>query len=109
MIRCFGLYGFEKKADVCNGKSLEKVDLDPDIIPEAVIEQMRLDVKIEPRGGDRRGDRATVAFTISYRGPDRQIVADVANALASSYILENQKMRGDQAQGTANFLRNAAR
>jgi polysaccharide chain length determinant protein (PEP-CTERM system associated) len=101
VIRCNGLYGFAKKAEVCAENDLTKV---LDIIPETVFDQMRQDVKIDLRGGDRRGDRSTVAFTISYRGPDRTIVADVADALAASYISENQDMRRDQAKGTANFL-----
>ncbi len=69
---------------------------------EFVIEQMRKDVKIDLKG---RGDRATVAFSVSYRGRDAQKVALVANALAASYIEENLKMRERQAAGTADFLR----
>ncbi|HVQ30342.1 MAG TPA: hypothetical protein VMV21_12215, partial [Vicinamibacteria bacterium] len=46
VIRCFGLYGFERKKDVCTEKELEAVDLRPELIPETVIEQMRQDVKM---------------------------------------------------------------
>lgn len=69
---------------------------------EAVIEQMRRDVKIEPKG---RADRATITFTVSYRGRDAQKVALVTNALAASCIEENLKMRERQATGTADFMR----
>ena len=105
IIRCFGIYGFVKKADICTERDLAKVDLMPDVIPQAVIDQMRLDLTVESRSGDRHLDGTTVAFTVRYRGPDRQIVADVANALASSYVLEHQKSRGEQTAGTVHFLR----
>ena len=101
LIRCFGLYGFAKKAGACKEADLETFE--GDIIPRAVLEQMFADLKIVP-SNDRRTDRVTVAFTISYRGPDRQTVADVANLLARAYISENQRMREEQAKGTVNFL-----
>lgn len=69
---------------------------------ETVIEQMRHDVKIDPKG---KGERATIAFSVSYRGRDAQKVALVANALAASFIEENLKMRERQATGTADFMR----
>jgi polysaccharide chain length determinant protein (PEP-CTERM system associated) len=80
--------------------------------PEALIERMRKDIDLEFKGNDprrgldpRRGGDDTVAFAISYRGSDPQIVAQVANALASFYIEENLKVRERQAAGTSEFLK----
>jgi polysaccharide chain length determinant protein (PEP-CTERM system associated) len=72
---------------------------------EAVIDQMRQDVDVEFKGGERRSDRITIAFMVGYRGRDPQKVALVANTLASFYIEENLKVRERQATGTADFLR----
>src|ERR1043166_395858 len=67
---------------------------------------MREDIKLELKGVDVKGERrATVAFTISYRGSDPRTVALVTNTLASFYIEENLKVRERQATGTAEFLR----
>ena len=72
---------------------------------EHVVDQMRDKVKIDLKGEENRSDRATVAFTISFTGADPRKVADVVNALATSYVQENVKMRERQAAGTADFLR----
>lgn len=103
MIRCFGLYGFEKNANACAERGLEDGALGSQVIPQAVTDQMRQDVQVEPRGGQL--DAPTVAIAIHYRGPQPQTVADVANALSSSYVLEYQRMRGEQTAGAVTFLR----
>lgn len=73
---------------------------------EEIIAQMRSDIGLELRGGERRrGDTATVAFNITYQGREPQQVAMVTNVLASFYIEENLKAREQQAVGTAQFLR----
>jgi succinoglycan biosynthesis transport protein ExoP len=72
---------------------------------EEVVQRMRDDIRLELKSGERRGDRATVAFSISYVGADPQKVALVTNTLASFYIEENLKARERQAAGTAEFLR----
>jgi polysaccharide chain length determinant protein (PEP-CTERM system associated) len=72
---------------------------------EEVVERMRSDIALEYRGVDRGGHRGTVAFAISFRGKDRQQVAQVANTLASLFIEENLKVRERQATGTAEFLK----
>src|SRR5712691_136530 len=66
---------------------------------------MRDHIRLELKGSERKGDRMTVAFTISFSGTDPQKVAVVANTLASFYIEENLKARERQAAGTADFLR----
>jgi polysaccharide chain length determinant protein (PEP-CTERM system associated) len=50
---------------------------------------------------DRRG---TDAFSISFRGQDPQKVMQITNALATSFIDENLKVRESQALGTSDFL-----
>lgn len=73
---------------------------------EAVIERMRHDIQLDPKGIEPRwGGGGITAFTVGYRGNDPQTVALVANTLASFYIEENLKVRERQAVGTAEFLR----
>ena len=72
---------------------------------EEVIERMRTDIRLDFRGADLRARSATIAFAISYRGPDPETVAQITNTLASFYIEENLKDRERQATGTADFLK----
>src|SRR5262244_2279882 len=74
---------------------------------EELVDRMRRDIKLELKvTPGREGYRsATTAFTLSYRGPDPQTVAQVTNTLASFYIEENLKVRERQATGTAEFLK----
>ncbi|MCI0410107.1 MAG: hypothetical protein L0191_16380 [Acidobacteria bacterium] len=81
-------------------------DLREQTSPEAVIERMRRDIKLDLKAvaAEGRGG-ATIAFSLSYLGSDPQTVALVTNTLASFYIEENLKVRERQAAGTAEFLR----
>lgn len=73
---------------------------------EAANERMRRDIKIEPREVGQTGVwGATIAFTLSYRGTEPKTVAEVVNALASSYVEGNLKIRERQATSTTEFLR----
>jgi protein tyrosine kinase modulator len=72
---------------------------------ELVVQQMRRDIQLDLYDSGGRSGSATIAFSISYRGTDPQTVAQVTNALASSYIEENLKVRERQSTGTADFLR----
>jgi polysaccharide chain length determinant protein (PEP-CTERM system associated) len=72
---------------------------------EEVVERMRSDIRLDVRGTDPRTRGTTIAFSISYRGPDPDTVAQVTNTLASFYIEENLKARERQATGTADFLK----
>jgi uncharacterized protein involved in exopolysaccharide biosynthesis len=73
---------------------------------EAVVVQMRRDIHLELKGADPAGaPGATVAFALSYWGRDRNVVAQVANALATSYVEDNLKSRELQAAATAKFLK----
>ena len=73
--------------------------------PEAIIERMREDIRLDLRGSDPQRRGSTIAFAISYRGPDPDTVAQVTNTLASSYVEENLKARERQATGTSQFLK----
>lgn len=88
---------------------IERFDLYPDLRrtrpAEAVVERMRSDIALDVKGSDpRRG--STIAFAISYRGRAPKTVAEVTNTLASFYIEENLRIRGRQASGIVQFLRN---
>jgi len=72
---------------------------------EAAVEQMRRDVRLDPKSVEQTGGRpTTIAFTVSYRGRDPRVVADVTNTLASLSVDENARMRERQATGTALLL-----
>src|SRR5215467_144176 len=68
---------------------------------EEVIELMRKDITITVKQGSSSG---LSAFTIEYEGRQRQMVAQVANQLAASFIEWNVKSREQQSQDTADFL-----
>lgn len=62
--------------------------------PEAVIERMRRDIRLEPKESDTRSERsAMIAFTLSYQGWDPQTVVQVTNTLAAFYVGENESLR----------------
>lgn len=70
--------------------------------PEAVIERMRRDIRLERRESDTRGERsAMVAFTLSYQGWDPQTVVQVTNTLAAFYVGENESLRKRLAANTS--------
>jgi succinoglycan biosynthesis transport protein ExoP len=72
-----------------------------------VADRMRKDIQLDFKGTDLiLGARAaTIAFTVTYRSRDPEIAAQVANALATSYIEENTKSREQQASAAAAFLK----
>src|SRR5436189_4506060 len=90
---------------------ITRLDLYPDLrdrVPaEAVVEQMRRDIKLELRevAQQMTGRSATVSFNLSYRGRDPETVAKVANPLATLDVEENSKVREQQASQAAQFLR----
>jgi polysaccharide chain length determinant protein (PEP-CTERM system associated) len=77
---------------------------------EEIIEKMRKDIKLEtvsaevddPRAG--RSAKVTIAFTISYVGVNPGTVQQISNVLASLYLEENLKVRGQQSEGAAKFF-----
>jgi polysaccharide chain length determinant protein (PEP-CTERM system associated) len=72
---------------------------------EAIIEHMRKDIRIALKVPDGAiGPMGTIAFSLGFRSADRNLTASVANALAESYVVENQKIRGRQTRSTASLL-----
>jgi polysaccharide biosynthesis transport protein len=72
---------------------------------ETIVAQVRRDVRIEPSSLTlASGGGGTIAFSLAYRGRDPQKVAEVANALSSSYIEEEQHRRDRQTSGAAGAL-----
>jgi polysaccharide chain length determinant protein (PEP-CTERM system associated) len=76
-------------------------ELQGKISREELIEAMRKDITITVKQGSSSG---LSAFTIEYEGRRRQVVAQVANQLAASFIDWNLKNREQQAQDTSDFL-----
>lgn len=92
------------------GDLITRFDLYADLRKKAPLENaiqtMRRALDIELKSTEQMsGRRATIAFTLSYRGRDPETVARVTNTLASLYVQENVKLREQQATGTAEFLR----
>jgi succinoglycan biosynthesis transport protein ExoP len=90
---------------------IDKFNLYPELkdraTPEAVIERMRKDIRLERKEvGQQGGQRGvTIGFNLSYQGWDPETVATVTNTLASYYAQENQKIRQSQAAATSALLK----
>jgi polysaccharide chain length determinant protein (PEP-CTERM system associated) len=72
---------------------------------EEAVDRLRRDIQVGVKDVEHTWGRATVAFTISYRGRDPQTVAQVTNALASYYVEQSQKRRERRASGTVLLLK----
>jgi protein tyrosine kinase modulator len=90
---------------------ITKLDLYPEAHQgapmEALVQRLRRESQLGLKGVAEQstGRTATIAFTLSYTGGDPEIVARVANTLASSYAGENSRTRERQASRTTEFLR----
>lgn len=73
-----------------------------DVYLEDKVAAMRKRVSVKIEKSRRR--QGTEAFSISYKGSDRQRVMRIANTLASYFMDENLKVREAQAVGTSEFL-----
>jgi succinoglycan biosynthesis transport protein ExoP len=71
--------------------------------PEELIEGMRKRIEIEVMQ-DRRRDRSTEAFSISFAHEDPKLAMLTTSRLASLFINENLRTREQQAVGTSEFL-----
>jgi len=72
---------------------------------EVVAERMRKDIQFKIQSTPQQwGPENTVAFSLSYQGFDPELVAQVTNTLTSSYLDENNRIRGKQASATTTFL-----
>lgn len=70
---------------------------------EEIIAQMLKDTEVEVVATSN-GDRTLGAFRISYSSKNPQAAAQVANRLASLFIVQNMKEREQQVLGTAEFM-----
>jgi protein tyrosine kinase modulator len=87
IIDTFGLYKEERKSKV----------------QEEILEMMKSDIKIKAETGwvnNRPG-----AFRVGFQGPDRNVVAEVANQLGNLFVEENLRARETYAEGTADFMK----
>ncbi len=77
---------------------------------EEIIDKMRKDIILDTIRADvidRRTGRptsATIAFSLSYQGKNPEKVQKVANVLASLYLEENLRSRGQRASSLTSFL-----
>jgi polysaccharide biosynthesis transport protein len=78
-----------------------------------IVDEMRKSIGLElisadanSRGG--AGGKTTIAFTLSFDGPDPVTAQQVANELVTLYLSENQRARQTQASDTASFLADEA-
>jgi polysaccharide chain length determinant protein (PEP-CTERM system associated) len=69
---------------------------------EEIVQQMRENIAVELVKGWDRTDAP--AFTISYEASNPELAARVANEIRERFIMENLKIRGEQALGTSAFL-----
>jgi polysaccharide chain length determinant protein (PEP-CTERM system associated) len=90
--------------------NLQKIITDFNLFKEEAAEGMLLDdqiVNLRKRIGidvSSTSRSGAASFTITFRGPEPDLVARVTNALARHFIDENLKVREAQAIGTSNFL-----
>ena len=73
-----------------------------DMFMEDKVESLRERIAIEMQARGRR--KETDAFSISFSGPDPELVARVVNGLSALFIDENLRVRQAQATGTSEFL-----
>jgi succinoglycan biosynthesis transport protein ExoP len=72
--------------------------------PEAVVEKMRHDIRVETHGPDVTEGRSITFFNVSYEGRDPEATAAVANALADLFIDGDSRSRDRSASGPVGTL-----
>jgi uncharacterized protein involved in exopolysaccharide biosynthesis len=75
-----------------------------DKVSKAVLE-MREDIAIEPISFKEGSKSSTVAFSLTYEGPDPLSVQKVTDALSKLYLSEELKAREKQVSITTGFLK----
>lgn len=90
---------------------IKKLNLYPDVrykmTTEEITGKMRKAIELKTigaKGSRQRNLPSTVAFTISYKGKNAEVVQKVTNVLTSLYLEENLKIRERIASGTTSFL-----
>ncbi|HTM11127.1 MAG TPA: Wzz/FepE/Etk N-terminal domain-containing protein [Verrucomicrobiae bacterium] len=73
---------------------------------EDLVNRLRRDIRLELKNIEQEpGHRSTISFNVSYRARDPRTAALVANAVASFFVDQNWKTRGQQATETAAFFK----
>ena len=68
---------------------------------DALLTRMRQDIQLQRKAGPQQwGQDPTFAFTLSYQGWSPRLVAEVTNALADTYVDQNNRMRAQQSAAT---------
>ncbi len=89
LIRRFGLYGASPDKNVS----------------EAMLARFQRDVRVDVTNDQSANGKSTaIAFSLSYVGNAPQTAADVANALASFYVAQNNQMRAEQASKATEYI-----
>jgi polysaccharide chain length determinant protein (PEP-CTERM system associated) len=90
---------------------VERFDLYPDRSGQPAtadrVTRLRRDIDLELKAIERKShnDFMTTAFTVSYRGGDPVMAAEIANVVASFFVEQNVRSRAQQATGTSAFLK----
>ena len=72
---------------------------------EAVIARMRQDIRMQRKTSDDPSGRTpTFALDVGFQGSDPEVVAQVTNALVSSFVNENNSIRSSQAANAVSSL-----
>jgi len=66
--------------------------------PEAMLDQLQKDLKIEVEREDRGGRSVASAINVAFTAKSPQLAADITNELAAFYEREDLRMREDRAQ-----------
>ena len=79
----------------------------------AVVEAMRKSISVDmvdvkTSGSGRKGQTATVAFTVGFEAGDPRTAQKAANLLAEKYLIENKQARSEQAVEVSQFLEKEA-
>ncbi len=91
-------------SETCLGEIIDQMHLYPEMHGKAredVVENMRRHITLQVRQASGQG---LGSFTITYEGNSPEVVAKVANQLATSFIDWNLKNRELRAEGTTQFL-----
>jgi uncharacterized protein involved in exopolysaccharide biosynthesis len=87
---------------VINQFNLFKGPGQEDVFMEDKVENLRSRISIDLQATGRR--KEADAFSISFTGPDPELITRVVNGLAALFIDENLRVREAQASGTSEFL-----
>jgi len=90
--------GQESQSRARLNELIRRFDLYPElrgrVSEDALLNRMRRDIDVHlEEAQDPGGHGLTTSFTVSYRGRQQKVVADVTNALADFYVREDARMR----------------